>query len=86
MGGKRFYCLAEHNNEQKTQLETGGGNGLESTDVAEDLSVPFEQSTLNFWLCKFICEVAKKSGERYPPKTAFHLLVCRKVKLTGKSN
>ena len=38
MGGERFYCLADKN-EQKTQLETGGGNGLESTDVADGPTV-----------------------------------------------
>ena len=77
MGGERFYCLAEYENEQKEQLETSGGNGLESTNV-EDLSVPLEHmsaDSLNFWLCEFICEVAKQTGERYPPK-ALYLLVC----------
>ena len=24
---------------------------------------------LNYWLSKFVTEVAKKSGERYPPKS-----------------
>ena len=46
---------------KKAQLETSGGNGLESTNV-EDLSVPLEHmsaDSLNFWLCKFICEVAR---------------------------
>ena len=59
------------------QLETSGGNGLESTNV-EDLSVPLEHmfaDSLNFWLCEFICEVAMQTGERYPPKTLY-LLVC----------
>ena len=64
MGGERFYCLVEYENEQKTQLETSGGNGLESTNV-EDLTVPLEHmsaDSLNFWLCKFICEVRSKPG------------------------
>ena len=41
---------------QKVQLETSGGNGLESTNV-EDLSVPLKHmsaNSLNFRLCKFI--------------------------------
>ena len=36
----------------------------------EDLTVPLEHmspSTPNFWLSKFVCEVAKQNGERYPP-------------------
>ena len=27
--------------------------------------------TLNYWLSKFVIEVAKKSGERYPQKTVY---------------
>ena len=49
---------------KKAQLETSGGNGLESTNV-EERSVPLEHmstDSLNFWLCKFICEVAKQTG------------------------
>ena len=44
---------------KKAQLETAGGNGLESTNV-DDLSVPLEHrsaNSLNFRLCKFICEL-----------------------------
>ena len=77
MGGERFYCLAEYENEQKSALETSGGNGLESSNV-KDLSVPLEHlsaDSLNLWLCKFICEAAKQIEERYPPKTMY-LLVC----------
>ena len=62
---------------KKAQLETVGGNGLERTDV-DDLSAPLEHvsaKSLNFWLCKFIYEVAKQTGERFPPKTLY-LLVC----------
>jgi len=62
---------------EKAQLETSEGKGLESTNV-EDLLVPLEHmsaDSLNLWLCKFICEVAKQTGERYPPKTLY-LLVC----------
>ena len=31
--------------------------------------------SLNFGLRKFICEVAKQAGERFPPRTLY-LLVC----------
>ena len=73
MGSERFYCLVEYENEQKPQLETIGDNGLESTNV-QDLSVPLEHmsaNSLDFWLCKFICEVEKQIGRRYPPKTPY---------------
>ena len=48
---------------KKAQLETSGGNVLESTNV-EELSVPLEHmsaESLNFWLCKFICESKLRS-------------------------
>ena len=51
---------------KKAQLETVGGNGLEKT-VVKDLSAPLENmfaKSLFSWLCKFICEVAKQTGER----------------------
>ena len=31
--------------------------------------------SLNYWLTKFVMEVAKDSGERYPPRTV-HGIVC----------
>ena len=31
--------------------------------------------SLNYWLSKFVMEVAKKSGERYPPKSV-HGIIC----------
>ena len=46
---------------KKVQLETQGGNGLESSDL-EVLSVQLEHisaGSFNFWLGKLICEVAK---------------------------
>ena len=30
--------------------------------------------TLNYWLSKFVIEVAKKSGERYPPNTVYGIV------------
>jgi len=30
--------------------------------------------TLNYWLNKFVMEVAKKLGERYPPKTVYGII------------
>ena len=59
------------------QREAVGVEGVNVSNV-EDVRVPLEQMSpysVNFWLCKFICEVAKTTGERYPPKTLY-LLVC----------
>ena len=30
--------------------------------------------TLIYWHSKFVMEVAKKSGERYPPKTVYRIV------------
>ena len=73
---------------KKAQLETPGGNGLESTNV-EDLSVPPEHmsaDSLNFWLCKFICEVAKRSkpGNATLPRRCTYLFVALIAKRTRK--
>ena len=51
--------------------------GLKCEDV-EDLTVSLEHmslTTLNIWLSKFVCEVAKQNGERYPPNSLY-LLIC----------
>ena len=53
------------------QLEVVGMAETNCEDV-EDLTVPLEHmspNTLNFWLSKFISEVAKQNGERYPPNS-----------------
>ena len=50
---------------------------LKCEDVS-DLTVPLEHmlpNTQNFWLSKFICEVAKQNGEHYPPNSLY-LLMC----------
>ena len=38
--------------------------------------------TLNYWLSKFVMEVAKKSQERYPPKTVYGI-VCGNRRYQG---
>ena len=30
--------------------------------------------SLNYWLCKFVMELFKKSGERYPPKSVYGII------------
>ena len=59
-------------------LDPGGlFKGYDLHKVAQ-LSTSIEEMdavTLNYWLSKFVMEVAKKSGERYPPKT-FYGIVC----------
>ena len=57
----------------------------------EDLTVSLEHmppNTLNFWLSKFVCEVAKQSKKHYPPNSLY-LLVCainRHLSKTGGEN
>jgi len=58
-------------------LKVVGVADLKCEDV-QDLTVSLEymsENTLNFWLSKFVCEVAKQNAERYPPNS-LHLLIC----------
>ena len=41
--------------------------------------------SLNYWLTKFIMEVAKDSGERYPPRTVYGI-VCGLKRHLGDKN
>ena len=58
-------------------LDPGGlFNGYDLHKVAQ-LSISIEEMdavTLNYRLSKFVMEVAKKSGERYPPKTIYGIV------------
>ena len=59
--------------------------------MGKNLTVLLEHmspNTLNFWLSKFVCEVAKQNGEGYPPNSLY-LLVCainRHLNETGGEN
>ena len=41
--------------------------------------------SLNYWLTKFVMEVAKDSGERYPPRTVYGI-VCDLKRHLGDKN
>jgi len=41
--------------------------------------------SLNYWLSKFVVEVAKKSGGRYPPKTVYGIICVLKRYLDEKN-
>ena len=41
--------------------------------------------SLNYWLSKFVMVVAKKSGERYPPKTVYGIICALKRYLEEKN-
>ena len=41
--------------------------------------------SLNYWLSKFVMEVAKKSGGRYPPKTVYGIICTLKRYLKNGS-
>ena len=49
-----------------------------STEVEE-----LDAVTLNYWLSKFVMEVAKKSRERYPPRTIYGLIICNIQHMSG---
>ena len=41
--------------------------------------------SLNYWLTKFVMEVAKDSGERYPPRTVYGIACGLKRHLRDKN-
>ena len=41
--------------------------------------------SLNYWLSKFVMEIAKKSGGRYPPKTVYGIICALKRYLEEKN-
>ena len=89
-GRKVFEEWQQRRQNTSAKLEVVGVAEMNCEDV-EDLTVPLEHmspNTLNFWLSKFVCEVAKQNGERYPPNSLY-LLVCainRHLSETGGEN
>ena len=70
-GRKVFEEWQQRRQNTSAKLEVVGVAEMNCEDV-EDLTVPLEHmspNTLNFWLSKFVCEVAKQNGERYPPNS-----------------
>ena len=68
----------QENRENKSAFQEGDESDQERSKNIQDLTVSIEEmsvQSLNFWLSKFVCEVAKQNGERYPPKSIY-LLIC----------
>ena len=76
-GRKVFEEWQQRRQNTCAMLEVVGVADLKCEDV-QDLTVSLEHmsaNTLNFWLSKFVCEVAKQNGERYSPNSLY-LLIC----------
>lgn len=58
--------------EEATSLRFDNLSSVQDLDSVklEELSV----ESLNFWLSKFVQEVAKKNGERYPPRSIYSIV------------
>ena len=49
------------------------------TAFSEDVAAEMDKAlSLKYWLSKFVMEVAKKSGGRYPPKTVYGIICALK--------
>ncbi|KXJ11184.1 hypothetical protein AC249_AIPGENE11740 [Exaiptasia diaphana] len=69
----KIFNQWQHSRANKCAKNEGFGFKCNIDDV-QDLNVDLTEmtpSTLNFWLTKFIGEVANKSGGRYPPKSLY---------------
>ena len=76
-GRKVFEEWQQRRQNTCAMSEVVGVVDLKCEDV-QDLTVSLEHmsaNTLNFWLSKFVCEVAKQNGERYPTNSLY-LLIC----------
>lgn len=57
-------------------LEPGGVFKEYALHIVQSLEIPLFQMdaiSVNYWLTKFVQEVAKPSKERYPPKTLYQI-------------
>ncbi|KAL9962198.1 hypothetical protein ACROYT_G031280 [Oculina patagonica] len=54
------------------------------TAVSADIA-GMDALSLNYWLSKYVMEVAKKSGERYPPKSVYGIICALKRYLEEKN-
>ena len=71
-------------------LEVVGVVDLKCKDI-QDLTFPLERkspNTLKVQLSKFVCEVVKQNGERYPPNSLYLLIVAinRYLSETGEKD
>ena len=74
-GRKVFEKWQQRQQNKCSMLKIVGVAGLKCEDV-EDVTLKHMSPTmLNFWLSKFVYEVAKQNGERYPPNSLY-LLIC----------
>lgn len=58
-------------------LEPGGVFKEYALHIVQSLEIPLFQMdaiSFNYWLTKFVQEVAKPSKERYPPKTLYQIV------------
>ena len=59
-------------------LDCGGvfkGYDLHNVGVLSTRIKEMDALSVSYWLSKFVMEVAKKGGERYPPKTVYGIAV-----------
>ena len=76
-GRKVFEEWQQRRQNTCAMLEVVGVADLKCEDV-QDLTISQEHTsanTVNFWLSKFVCEVAKQNVERYP-HNSLYLLMC----------
>ena len=60
----------------------------EVNDNLQSVGTPFEEmnsESMSYWLGKFIQEVVKKDGERYPPRSLYGLVAALKRHLDQKN-
>ena len=88
MGFKNISGMAAAKGDESTDFETGGLFKDYELHKVNSFSCEIEDMdaiTLNYWLTMFVMEVAKDSGERYPPRTVYGI-VCGLKRHLGDKN
>ena len=79
-------CIRDRQREMKVPILDPGGlfkdYELHKLNPVSCEIEDMDAISLNYWLTKFVMEVAKDSGERYPPRTVYGI-VCG-VKCFGR--
>ena len=69
--------MAAAKGDESTVLDSGGLFKDYELHEVNPVSCEIEDMnviSLNYWLTKFVMEVAKDSGERYPPRTVYRIV------------
>ena len=87
MGFKNISGMAATKGDESADFRSGGLFKDYELHKVNPVSCELEDMdaiSLNYWLAKFVMEVVKDSGERYPPRTVYGIVCGLKRHLGNK--